>query len=187
MAALRADGGASVVDLLLQLQADQLQVPVTRPTVLETTALGAAYLAGLAEGVWSDLGDVGRQWALDAEFTPRATATAADSRYAEWRRAGTRDADDRRQTSRFLRAAAGVSRHAAHRCRHKIALSILRPAIRPPCEEASRMARRIRTGQVLQAVVLLFMVFDGVIHLLKIAPVVAAGAGISLTGVPRTY
>ena len=56
--ALRADGGASVNDLLLQLQADQLQVPVARPVVQETTALGAAYLAGLAEGVWSSLDEV---------------------------------------------------------------------------------------------------------------------------------
>ena len=56
--ALRADGGASVMDLLLQLQADQLQVPVARPTVQETTALGAAYLAGLAEGVWGSLDDL---------------------------------------------------------------------------------------------------------------------------------
>src|SRR5437762_12450006 len=56
--ALRADGGASVMDLLLQLQADQLQVPVTRPVVQETTALGAAYLAGLAEGVWGSLDDL---------------------------------------------------------------------------------------------------------------------------------
>ena len=54
VAELRADGGASAMDLLLQLQADQLGVPVARPVVQETTALGAAYLAGLAEGVWSD-------------------------------------------------------------------------------------------------------------------------------------
>src|SRR5919109_4209612 len=72
IAALRADGGASVNDLLLQLQADQLQVPVARPVVQETTALGAAYLAGLAEGVWSSLDEVASHWALDAEFRPRA-------------------------------------------------------------------------------------------------------------------
>ena len=68
--ALRADGGASVMDLLLQLQADQLQVPVARPTVQETTALGAAYLAGLAEGVWGSLDEIAAHWQLDREFTP---------------------------------------------------------------------------------------------------------------------
>jgi glycerol kinase len=87
IAALRADGGASVNDLLLQLQADQLQVPVARPVVQETTALGAAYLAGLAEGVWSSLDEVASHWALDAEFTPRASKAGADGRHAGWRRA----------------------------------------------------------------------------------------------------
>ena len=69
--ALRADGGAAVMDLLLQLQADQLQVPVARPTIAETTALGAAYLAGLAAGVWSSLDEIASLWQLDREFTPR--------------------------------------------------------------------------------------------------------------------
>ena len=85
--ALRADGGASVMDLLLQLQADQLQVPVARPRVQETTALGAAYLAGLAEGVWETPQEVASHWALDAEFTPAIGRAAADSRHAGWRRA----------------------------------------------------------------------------------------------------
>jgi glycerol kinase len=87
VAILRADGGASVMDLLLQLQADQLQVPVARPKVQETTALGAAYLAGLAEGVWSSLDEVAAQWALDVEFAPKASAGAAATRYAGWKRA----------------------------------------------------------------------------------------------------
>ena len=87
VALLRADGGASVMDLLLQLQADQLQVPVARPKVQETTALGAAYLAGLAEGVWSSLDEVAAQWALDVQFEPKASAGAADQRYAGWQRA----------------------------------------------------------------------------------------------------
>jgi glycerol kinase len=87
VAALRADGGASVNDLLLQLQADQLQVPVARPRVQETTALGAAYLAGLAEGVWGSLDELAGQWALDTEFTPKASPVGADARYAGWRRA----------------------------------------------------------------------------------------------------
>jgi glycerol kinase len=84
---LRADGGASVNDLLLQLQADQLQVPVARPVVQETTALGAAYLAGLAEGVWGSLDEIAGHWALDAEFTPVASAAGADAKYAGWKRA----------------------------------------------------------------------------------------------------
>jgi glycerol kinase len=98
--ALRADGGASANDLLLQLQADQLQVPVQRPVVQETTALGAAYLAGLAEGVWSSLDEVGAQWQLDVEVRPAVTAEAADASYADWIRAVDRslrwDADDDR-------------------------------------------------------------------------------------------
>ena len=81
---LRVDGGASANGLLLQLQADQLQVAVQRPVVQETTALGAAYLAGLAEGVWSSLDEVGAQWALDVEVTPSSDGDAA---YAQWRRA----------------------------------------------------------------------------------------------------
>ena len=87
VALLRADGGASVMDLLLQLQADQLQVPVARPRIQETTALGAAYLAGLAEGVWSSLDEVAAQWALDVQFEPKASAGAAATKYAGWQRA----------------------------------------------------------------------------------------------------
>jgi glycerol kinase len=91
--ALRADGGASVMDLLLQLQADQLQVPVARPVVQETTALGAAYLAGLAEGVWGSLDDLTAYWQLDAEFAPATTTGAADAKYAQWQRAVERSRD----------------------------------------------------------------------------------------------
>jgi len=87
LAGLRADGGGSANDLMLQLQADQLQAPVRRPAVQETTALGAAYLAGLAAGVWSTLDEVGRYWKLDAEFTPSVPASVADNRHADWRRA----------------------------------------------------------------------------------------------------
>jgi glycerol kinase len=84
---LRADGGASVMDVLMQLQADQLQVPVSRPRVKETTALGAAYLAGLAEGVWSSTDDVRDNWSLEAEFQPSVGAETADTKYEQWRRA----------------------------------------------------------------------------------------------------
>jgi glycerol kinase len=84
---LRVDGGASVMDVLLQHQADQLGVPVRRPTDQETTALGAAYLAGLAERVWPDLAAVGAQWRLERDFEPAADRTAADAGYAMWQRA----------------------------------------------------------------------------------------------------
>jgi glycerol kinase len=62
-------------------------VPVARPVVQETTALGAAYLAGLAEGVWGSLDDLTAYWQLDAEFTPVVPAGAADAKYAQWQRA----------------------------------------------------------------------------------------------------
>jgi glycerol kinase len=84
VAGLRADGGAAVMDLLMQIQADQLGVPVRRPQVQETTALGAAYLAGLAEGVWSSTDDITQNWALDAEFTPSADRTVADATHRRW-------------------------------------------------------------------------------------------------------
>jgi glycerol kinase len=84
---LRVDGGASANGLLLQLQADQLQVPVARPAVQETTALGAAYLAGLAEGVWSSLDELASHWQLDLEVPPKATPGAANTRYTQWKRA----------------------------------------------------------------------------------------------------
>jgi len=85
--ALRADGGAAVLDLLLELVADQLRVPVARPQVAETTALGAAYLAGLATGVWGSLDEIGRHWCLDREFLPTGDAGEADRLYAQWQRA----------------------------------------------------------------------------------------------------
>ena len=84
--AMRVDGGASAMDLLLQLQADQLQVPVARPTVQETTALGAAYLAGLAEGVWGSTDDVVANWALDVEVQPRADRASVDESHRQWLR-----------------------------------------------------------------------------------------------------
>jgi glycerol kinase len=84
--ALRADGGAAT-DLVLQLQADQLGIPVSRPVVADTTALGAAYLAGLAEGVWGSLDDVTANWALDAELVPGPDRDGADEAHARWSRA----------------------------------------------------------------------------------------------------
>ncbi len=84
---LRVDGGASVMDLLLQFQADQLGVRVQRPADQETTALGAAFLAGLAEGVWDSLAAVGAQWSLEATFDPDPDRTAADALHTQWLRA----------------------------------------------------------------------------------------------------
>ena len=83
LAELRVDGGAAVMDLLLQLQADQLGVTVARPTNTETTAAGAAYLAGLAEGVWSSTGEVQDAWRADARFDPSGDTSARD-RYQRW-------------------------------------------------------------------------------------------------------
>jgi glycerol kinase len=87
---LRVDGGASVMDLLCQIQADQLGVLVRRPSNLETTAMGAAYLAGLAEGVWSSPGDVGARWEVGAEFAPSRSRDEVDSAVAGWKKAVTR-------------------------------------------------------------------------------------------------
>lgn len=84
---LRVDGGASVMDFLCRFQADQLGVEVLRPVDQETTALGAALLAGLAEGVWSSTDDVLTHWSLDASFPPAADRTAADDLHARWRHA----------------------------------------------------------------------------------------------------
>ena len=84
---LKVDGGASANAMLLQFQADQLGVPVRRPVVAETTALGAAYLAGLAVGYWDGLDDVRRNWALDREFSPAMGAEARARGYDGWKRA----------------------------------------------------------------------------------------------------
>jgi glycerol kinase len=84
---LSADGGASVNDVLMQLQADQLQTPVRRPRVLETTGLGAAFLAGIATGVWSSTDELKATWQLDRQFEPGDRDEAA---YARWREAVTR-------------------------------------------------------------------------------------------------
>ncbi len=84
---LRVDGGAAANDFLCQFQADILKVAVLRPRVIETTALGAAYLAGLGAGVWRSLDDVDRRWALERRFEPRLDETTRAARYDGWRRA----------------------------------------------------------------------------------------------------
>jgi glycerol kinase len=83
---LRVDGGAAVMDVLCQLQADLLGIPVRRPRQTETTALGAAFLAGLGAGVWAE-GDLARLWKLDREFEPTMSRDQADSMQTRWRRA----------------------------------------------------------------------------------------------------
>jgi glycerol kinase len=87
LAHLKVDGGASVNDQLMQMQADLLDVTVRRPVVAETTALGAAYLAGLAVGYWSSADDVKRNWALDREFTPAMSAEDRQKCCRRWKRA----------------------------------------------------------------------------------------------------
>ncbi|MCY0869231.1 MAG: glycerol kinase GlpK, partial [Firmicutes bacterium] len=84
---LRADGGAAANDVLLQFQADLLGVPVQRPRLLETTALGAAYLAGLAVGVWRDKDEIAGKWTRDREFTPDMSAAERSQLYAGWKKA----------------------------------------------------------------------------------------------------
>jgi glycerol kinase len=87
LAALRVDGGAAANDLLLGLQADILDVPVERPTVAETTALGAAYLAGLAIGYWNDLAEIEANWQLDRRFEPSMPADRREDLVRGWHRA----------------------------------------------------------------------------------------------------
>ena len=84
---LRVDGGATANNLLMQFQADLLAVPVVRPKVTETTALGAAYLAGLAVGYWSDLADVAANWQVDRRFEPAMSRDAAAALTAGWDKA----------------------------------------------------------------------------------------------------
>ncbi len=87
---LRVDGGATVNDGLMQCQADLLRVPVVRPRTVETTALGAAYLAGLAVGFWQDRAEIARLWSADHTFRPRAPAAAMRRVHAAWQEAVTR-------------------------------------------------------------------------------------------------
>jgi len=90
---LRVDGGATASDLLMQTQADLLGVPVVRPKIVETTALGAAYLAGLATGFWKDEGEIASLWARDRVFEPTRSRDEAGRHLAEWKRAVERSRD----------------------------------------------------------------------------------------------
>lgn len=90
---LSVDGGAAVNDALLQFQADILGVPVRRPVVSETTALGAAYLAGLAVGFWKDMPELARNWTLDRKFLPSLSPDRREALYRGWKKAVSRALD----------------------------------------------------------------------------------------------
>jgi glycerol kinase len=93
LAELRVDGGATANNLLMQFQADLLGVPVVRPKVLETTALGAGYLAGLAVGYWKDAADVNANWQVDRRFEPSMSRDRAGELRAGWEKAVARSKD----------------------------------------------------------------------------------------------
>jgi glycerol kinase len=84
---LRVDGGATANNMLMQFQSDILQVPVVRPKVYETTALGAAYLAGLAVGYWNTVADIQSQWEVDRQFTPQMEQKKITELLKGWQRA----------------------------------------------------------------------------------------------------
>ena len=84
---LRVDGGAAANDLLMQFQADLLQAPVVRPKIIETTALGAAYLAGLAVGFWNDTAEIQQVWQAERVFEPRMPAGEVHARRERWQAA----------------------------------------------------------------------------------------------------
>jgi glycerol kinase len=90
LTALKVDGGMVFNNLLMQFQADVLGVPVIRPVVAETTALGAAYAAGLAVGYWAEIEDLRENWARDAEWAPAMAADVREKEYAQWKKAVTR-------------------------------------------------------------------------------------------------
>jgi glycerol kinase len=93
LTALKVDGGMVYNDTLMQFQADCLGVPVIRPKVAETTALGAAYAAGLAVGYWAEVEDLRANWAKDAEYEPKMDAETREKDYAMWKKAVTRTFD----------------------------------------------------------------------------------------------
>ena len=90
---LKVDGGMVVNDLLMQFQADALGVPVIRPAVAETTALGAAYAAGLATGFWGEIDDLRENWVKDKEWTPQMDPDRREAEYSQWKKAVTRTFD----------------------------------------------------------------------------------------------
>jgi glycerol kinase len=97
---LRVDGGASANNFLMQFQADILGLPVVRPRLIETTAIGAAFLAGLGAGVWRDADEVAGVWREDRRFTPTMNATQRERLYVGWQEAVERVREDRREKTR---------------------------------------------------------------------------------------
>ncbi len=97
---LRADGGAAANNILMQFQADILGVPVVRPQLLETTAVGSAFLAGLGAGMWRDSADLEDVWREDRRFEPKMDAEERERRYQGWRAAVERVRADRREAAR---------------------------------------------------------------------------------------
>jgi glycerol kinase len=93
LTSLKVDGGMVYNELLMQFQADVLDVPVIRPTVAETTSLGAAYAAGLATGFWSEVEDLRANWGKDKEWQPQMDAAEREKEYAYWKKAVTRTFD----------------------------------------------------------------------------------------------
>jgi glycerol kinase len=93
LTALKVDGGMVFNELLMQFQADLLNVPVIRPKVSETTALGAAYAAGLAVGFWKDYDELRVNWGKDKEWKPSMPVVKRDALYAGWKKAVTRTFD----------------------------------------------------------------------------------------------
>jgi glycerol kinase len=93
LAHLKVDGGMVANDLMMQIQADLLNVPVIRPRVIETTALGAAYAAGMAVGYWQDTEQLKANWAEDKRWLPDMTAADRDKGVAGWQKAVTRTYD----------------------------------------------------------------------------------------------
>lgn len=87
MTQVRVDGGACVNDLLMQFQADLLGIPVVRPTIIETTALGAAYLAGLGGGVYAGVGELSKLWRAERTFAPGMEAGRAQALMRDWEHA----------------------------------------------------------------------------------------------------
>jgi glycerol kinase len=97
LSVLKVDGGASAMDLLCQLQADLLGVPVLRPSVQETTAMGVTFLAGMATGVWATKEEAAAAWSLDHRFAPE-DVERAEANYGRWRQAVERARDWERRT-----------------------------------------------------------------------------------------
>jgi glycerol kinase len=90
---LKADGGMTASEILMQFQADVLGVPVVRPVVAETTCLGAAYAAGLAVGYWPDLDALRAQWRADRTWKPTMPTAERDRAHGQWRKAVRRSLD----------------------------------------------------------------------------------------------